>query len=318
MKLFVQIPCFNEEQTLPLVLSSIPNEIDGFDKVEILVVDDGSTDKTSEVAETLGVDHVVRNNVNRGLAYTFQTGINKCLELGADIIVNIDGDNQYPAAMIPDLVKPIVKNQADIVIADRKPHKFNDFSRSKRMMQYVGSKVVSWLSKTSIPDAPSGFRAFSRESAMHIFIFTKYTYTIETILQAAKKNFRMMFVPVEVNAQTRPSRLMRNTPSYVFNVGLSLIRLFLLYNSARTLLILSTPFILTGIILWGRFFTLLFLGLVERASNVQSLIFATLSTLTGGFLIVTGIISFLISTNRQVLEETLFLMKKEALDKLRE
>src|SRR3954447_3435627 len=209
MKVIVQIPCYNEEQTLPLVMRDMPTSIPGVDQLETLVIDDGSSDRTVEVARELGVNHVVRHAGNKGLAAAFQTGLDACLRLGADIIVNTDGDNQYPQAMIPELVAPIVRGEADMVVGDRQVTQIEHFSPVKKVLQVMGSWVVRQASGTTVPDAPSGFRALSREAALRLNVITNYTYTLETIVQAGKKILKTTSILVTTNVVTRKSRLVR-------------------------------------------------------------------------------------------------------------
>ena len=209
MKLIVQIPCHNEEQALPVTIPTIPRQIPGVDQVEILIIDDGSQDRTVAVARSLGVDHVVRHTSNHGLAAAFQTGLDACLRLGADIIVNTDADNQYPQDRIPDLIAPILRQEADMVIGDRQVAEIEHFSPIKKYLQGFGSRVVRAVSGTDVPDAPSGFRAFSREAALRLQVITQYTYTLETIIQAGKKNLAVGHVPVRTNPMLRKSRLVR-------------------------------------------------------------------------------------------------------------
>ena len=215
MKLIVQIPCYNEEATLPQTVSDIPRNIEGIDQVEILVIDDGSTDRTVEVAKEAGVDHIVRNTCNRGLAHTFLVGINACLRLGADIIVNTDGDNQYRGECIPLLVAPVLAGEADIVIGDRQTDKIDHFSATKRKLQRIGSMVVRLLSETDVSDAVSGFRAFSRAAAMQMNVVTSYSYTIETIIQAGSNRLAIRSVPVGTNPTPRESRLAKSIPRFI-------------------------------------------------------------------------------------------------------
>ena len=205
MKLIVQIPCFNEEQTLPQTVADIPRQIDGIDEVEILVIDDGSSDRTVKVAEEIGVDHIVRNTINKGLARTFHEGLIACLRLGADIIVNTDADNQYQGQDIPKLVTPILKGEAEIVVGNRQTHNISHFSPLKKKLQSIGSRVVRMISDTKVEDAVSGFRAFSREAAMKMNVLSPFSYTIETVIQAGKKHIAIDSVPVGVNPRTRES-----------------------------------------------------------------------------------------------------------------
>ena len=211
MKLIIQIPCLNEEETLPETIAHLPEEIQGVDEIEVLIIDDGSTDRTSEVALGLGVDHVVKHTENLGLATAFQTGLNASIEAGADIIVNTDADNQYPGESIRDLIRPVLDGDTDMVIGDRKPSEIEHFSLPKKLLQKIGSAVVRYVSGTNVPDAPSGFRAISREAALRLNVQTSFSYTLETIIQAGRKNLVVGHVPVKTNPDLRESRLFRSS-----------------------------------------------------------------------------------------------------------
>ncbi|NDJ77451.1 MAG: glycosyltransferase family 2 protein [Chloroflexi bacterium] len=310
MKLIIQIPCLNEEETLPETVADLPRQIDGVDEIEYLIIDDGSTDNTVTVARSIGVHHVVSHDTNKGLAVAFSTGLNACLERGADIIVNTDGDNQYPGNAIPDLVRPIIQRQADMVIGDRQTHTIAHFSPVKKYLQDLGSRVVRYVSGTSVPDAPSGFRALSREAALRINIFTGYSYTLETIIQAGKKNLTVGHVSVTTNPKTRESRLMKSTFSYVLRSGTTIMRLFLLYEPLRTFLYISVPFLLLGSVLWGRYLVLVLLGEASRGSNIQSIVVGAVAILIGFLIAMLGLIGELIAINRQLHEETLYQLKR--------
>jgi glycosyltransferase involved in cell wall biosynthesis len=230
MKLIIQIPCYNEEESLPVTLKYLPRKLEGFSKVEWLIIDDGSTDRTVEVARSLGVDHVVQFKKNKGLAEAFMAGIDACVRNGADIIVNTDADNQYNADDIPALVKPILDGKADYVVGERPIFETAHFSFIKKVLQKLGSWVVRKVSKTTIPDAPSGFRALSREAAMRMNVFNMYTYTIETIIQAGIKNMAIMAVPVRTNEDLRPSRLFKSIPAYIKRSVITMFRVFMIYE----------------------------------------------------------------------------------------
>lgn len=310
-KLIIQIPCLNEAQTLPLTLADIPRQIPGVDRVEVLVIDDGSTDGTSEVARRLGVDHVVRHPYRRGLAAAFQTGVEAALTRGADIIVNTDGDNQYPQAAIPDLIQPIVRDEADIVIGDRQPTANQEFSPVKRLLQGWGSWVVRMASGTSVPDATSGFRAYSREAALRLNLFSRYTYTLETIIQAGKKGLRVAHLTVHTNRQTRPSRLVRSEWDYVKRSAATIIRLYALYEPLRTFSLVSLLFIVPGLALIGRFVVLYLSGSLEGVARlVQSLLIGGVSLIIGFLIFLFGVLADLIGANRQLMEETLYRLKR--------
>ncbi|MGH2626368.1 MAG: glycosyltransferase family 2 protein, partial [Anaerolineales bacterium] len=222
MKLIIQIPCFNEARTLPQVLRGLPRTGEGFDAVEVLVIDDGSTDGTADLARQGGAEHVVRLPENRGLAVAFGRGLQECLRRGADVVVNTDGDNQYHAGDIPVLVSPILEGQADMVVGDRRVDTIRHFSALKKRLQKMGSWVVRWASRTGVPDATSGFRALSREAAMQLVVFSSYTYTLETIIQAGRKGLVVASVPVRTNPQQRESRLIRSLPAYLFQSAITI------------------------------------------------------------------------------------------------
>ncbi len=310
MFLIIQIPCYNEEHTLPATLADIPKVIPGIDRVETLVIDDGSQDGTVSVACQRGVDHVVRLPGHKGLATAFQHGLEAGLRLGADIIVNTDGDNQYPQADIARLVTPILAGQADIVIGDRQVHSVPHFSLTKRLLQQWGSWVVRQVSGLDVPDATSGFRAYSREAALRMSLLTRYTYTLETIIQAGKKGLRVTHVPIEPNQPTRDSRLVKSNWSYVKRSAATILRLYAFYEPLRSFFYISLPFILVGL---GALLRFLFFYLTDQSGigrHVQSItIGGTLLTL--GFLIfIFGVIADLIAANRLLIEETMYRIKR--------
>lgn len=319
MKVIVQIPCYNEEQTLPMVMRDMPKSIEGVDELETLVIDDGSTDKTVEVARQLGVTHIVRHNGNRGLAAGFQTGLDACLRLGADIIVNTDGDNQYPQAMIPDLVAPILRGEADMVVGDRQVRQIEHFSPVKKVLQVMGSWVVRQASGTAVPDAPSGFRALSREAALRLNVITSYTYTLETIVQAGKKNIKIASVPVTTNNVTRPSRLVRGIFDYVKKSGATIVRLYALYEPLKVFFYIGLVLML--IALFGTVSLLLHYFLQEGMNFRQTFerhtptTIATLISLVFGFQIwLIGLLADLIAASRRLTEETLYRVKRMELE----
>ena len=239
LKLIIQIPCYNEEESLPVTLKYLPKKLDGFAKVEWLIIDDGSTDKTVEVARSLGVNHVVRFKKNKGLAAAFTAGLDACLRHGADVIVNTDADNQYDAADIPALIKPILEGKADYVVGERPIFNTPHFPLHKKILQKFGSWVVRKISGTEIPDAPSGFRAISREAAMKINVFSSYTYTIETIIQAGIKNIAITSVPVRTNEDLRPSRLLKSIPAYIKRSIVTMFRVFMIYEPFKFFLVIN-------------------------------------------------------------------------------
>lgn len=301
MKLIIQIPCLNESETLAVALGELPRHVDGFDCVQWLVIDDGSTDGTAGLAQSLGVDHVVRHPVNRGLAAAFMTGMDACLRLGADVIVNTDADNQYCAADIPKLTAPILGGEAEMVIGSRPIDDTEHFSWTKKRLQRLGSWAVRMASKTDVADAPSGFRAISREAAIRLNVFNAYTYTLETIIQAGLSNMRVISVPIRTNADLRPSRLVKNIASYVRRSLVTIFRVFVIYRPL-------TVFFWSGLVLWlaglavGLRFTWFFLH-GEGSGHIQSVMFTALCLTLGTLLWMMGVVADLISTNRRLLEK---------------
>ncbi|QJB55673.1 glycosyltransferase family 2 protein [Pseudodesulfovibrio sp. zrk46] len=312
MKLIIQIPCLNEEKTLGIALAALPREVEGFDTVEWLIIDDGSTDNTVEVAKQHGVDHVVSHVHNLGLARGFMTGLNACLELGADVIVNTDADNQYCADDIPLLTKPIIEGKSDIVIGTRPISDIDHFSPLKKKLQKLGSWAVRQASGTEVEDAPSGFRAISREAAMQLNVFNNYTYTIETIIQAGQKNMAISSVPVRVNEDLRPSRLVKSIPAYVKRSIFTIVRVFATYRPFSFFMSLAAVLFGLGLLLGLRF--LYFLATGDGDGHVQSVI---LSGVLLGMGLQTGLIAFvadLISVNRRLLEQIRYSQKKQSMD----
>ncbi|MBM3135764.1 MAG: glycosyltransferase family 2 protein [Chloroflexi bacterium] len=312
MKLIVQIPCYNEAQTLPLVLRSIPQAIPGLTEVETLVIDDGSTDGTAEVATAAGATHVVRHVGNKGLAEAFRTGLDACLRLGADIIVNTDGDNQYPAAEIPRLIAPILAGEADMVIGDRQPATVAHFSPLKRLLQALGSWTVRLTSGTDVPDAPSGFRAYSREAALRLNVVSQYTYTVETVIQAGKKRLAIAYVPVTVNQPLRPSRLMRSTWTYLKHSAATIVRVYAMYEPLKVFFYIGLGILAVGLAGVGRFLYFYFTG--GAAGHVQSLVLSAAFLIVGFQVILIGLLADLIAANRRLIEEVLYRLKKLELD----
>jgi glycosyltransferase involved in cell wall biosynthesis len=304
MKVFVQIPCLNEEETLPAVLASIPRQIEGVDELEILVIDDGSTDRTVEVAREHGVRHIVRHSRNRGLARSFRDGVDYALAHGADVVVNTDGDNQYPQDRIPDLVRPVIEGTADIVIADRQTATIAHFSPFKRLMQRVGSRVVNFAADTHLPDAASGFRAYSRASLMRLNVVTEFSYCMETIIQAGHKRLRIASVPVTTNAKTRESRLFRNIFHHMGKSGSAIVRSYLMFKPYVLFAWFAGVFGLLALIPSVRFLVHYF-GPGENDGNIQSLIFASIMAVAALLSVALGILSDLLRTNRTLLEEQL-------------
>jgi glycosyltransferase involved in cell wall biosynthesis len=308
MKLIVQIPCLNEEETLAVTVRDIPRKIDGIDQVEILIIDDGSTDRTVEVAREVGVNHIVRNTNTKGLAKSFYVGINACLGLGADIIVNTDGDNQYNGKDIPRLIKPIVDREADVVIGDRQTDKVAHFHPLKKRLQKLGSWIVRQLSETDVPDAVSGFRAFSREAALQINIVSQFTYTIETIIQAGKKHLAIRSVPIGTNTKLRESRLIKNIPQFIERSITTMIRMYTMYQPLRTFFYIGGTLILLGMIPSFRF--LYFYFTTGGMGHVQSLILAAIFFIVGFQVLMIGLVADIISFNRQLIEDTLMRIRK--------
>jgi glycosyltransferase involved in cell wall biosynthesis len=300
MKLIIQIPCLNEEETLAIAIGELPRTVSGFDAVEWLVIDDGSTDGTAELAKRLGVEHVVRHPTNRGLATAFMTGLEACLGLGADVIVNTDADNQYQAADIPLLTAPIIAGRADMVIGARPIDDTEHFSWIKKRLQRLGSWAVRKASRTDIADAPSGFRAISRETALRLNVFNAYTYTLETIIQAGLSNLRVMSVPVRTNADLRPSRLVKSVASYVRRSLLTIFRVFLIYRPLAMFFWVATLFLITGTATGLRFVYHYLQG--SGAGYIQSVIFTALCLTIGVLMLMMGFIADIISVNRKLLE----------------
>jgi glycosyltransferase involved in cell wall biosynthesis len=300
MKLIIQIPCLNEAETLPIALADLPREVEGFDTVEWLIIDDGSTDNTAEVAKAHGVHHVIRHPVNRGLAVGFMSGLQACLRLGADVIVNTDADNQYCGADIPKLTAPILAHQADIVIGARPIEQTEHFSWIKKKLQRLGSWAVRVASKTDVADAPSGFRAMSREAALRLNVFSAYTYTLETIIQAGQSNLRIVSVPVRTNGDLRPSRLVKSISSYVQRSLITILRVFVIYRPLALFVWTGSAFLGIGFIACARF--LYYYLHSNGEGHVQSVVFASLCITLGMLLCMMGLIGDLIATNRKLLE----------------
>jgi glycosyltransferase involved in cell wall biosynthesis len=299
---------------LPATVREIPRHMDGIDTVEILVIDDGSTDNTVSVAEAIGVDHIVRNIKNMGLASTFFVGLNASLRLGADIIVNTDGDNQYHGRDIPKLIAPILKGDADMVIGDRNTDNLTHFSSSKRKLQRLGSFIVRVLSDTDVIDAVSGFRAFSRDAAMRTHIVSDFSYTIETIIQGSNKRMVIANVPVGTNPVTRESRLASSTSRFVIRSMATMIRSFAMYRPLRVFLYIGLLLIAGGLIPSVRFLVYFIAG--ESAGHIQSLILAAILFITGFQVLMIGLLADIISLNRRLIEETLYRVKRIELDHL--
>lgn len=304
------IPCFNEEKTLPLVIRSIPKKIPGISKIETLVVDDGSTDKTYKVAKKLKVNHIIRHINNKGLACSFTDGMNFCIEKGYDIIVNTDGDNQYPQQDIPRLIKPILEGKAEIVIADRQVWKIKHFSLIKKILQKIGSWVVKIVSGVNIPDAASGFRARSREAAIKTHIFTDFSYVIETIIQAAKKKISITWIPIKVNPRTRESRLFKNNWGHIKQSAATIIRVFAMYDPLKFFSFAGGVFFFFGLIIILRFIYIVIFD-SGASGHIQSLIVASILIIIGFQIVMIGIVADLIASNRKLHEEILYRLKNK-------
>jgi glycosyltransferase involved in cell wall biosynthesis len=308
MKLVIQIPCLNEEASLPATLADLPRSFEGIDETVIVVIDDGSTDRTAAVARELGIEHVVRAPVNQGLARAFSAGLDYALRLGADIIVNTDADGQYRGDQVERLIAPILHHEADIVVGDRQPGRLAHFSPAKRILQVAGSWVVRQLSGTRIPDATSGFRAFSREAALRMNVVSDFTYTLETIIQAGKKQLLVTHVPIDVNAETRPSRLFPGIPSYVLKSGATLVRIYALYEPLRVFTMIGLVLLTGGMAIGARF---VFYYFTEGGEgHIQSLILSAVLTLAGFQTIMVGLLADLIGSSRRILEDTLLRVRR--------
>ena len=303
MKVFVQIPCLNEEKTLPLVLESIPKKIKNVDELEILIIDDGSTDKTVEIAKKHGVKHFVRHTRNMGLARSFRDGVDYALRHGADIVVNTDGDNQYPQQRIADLVQPIIEDRADIVIADRQTAKIAHFSPFKKLMQRFGSWVVNKAAGTELPDAASGFRAYSRKSLYRLNVVTQFSYCMETIIQAGNKRLRIESIKVTTNKKTRESRLFKNIWQHMGQSGKAIVRSYIMFKPYMIFLTLGLLFLFVGLIPFVRFVVLFMLG--NANGHIQSLIFGTAMLVGAMLMLALMVIADLQRINRTLLEDQL-------------
>ena len=301
MKLIIQIPCYNEADTLAIALGELPRELEGFDVVEWLIINDGSSDETVNVAKANGVDHIVSFQKNKGLAKGFMAGLERALEEGADVIVNTDADNQYDAGGIPALVKPILDGKADFVIGERPISTIKHFSPLKKLLQKLGSYVVRKVSATSIPDAPSGFRAISREAAMRLNVYSEYTYTLETIIQAGRNDIAIASVPIEVNEDLRPSRLVKSISSYIKKSVFTMFRIFIIYKPVAFFLRIGLVLLILALILGIRFLWFYFMG--DGSGHVQSLILMAILMLTGFQTVTIAFLSDLFATNRKLLED---------------
>jgi len=308
MKLIIQIPCYNEAETLGITLAELPRSLPGFDQVEWLVIDDGSQDATVEVARQNGVDHVVSFSKNQGLARAFMAGLDACLKLGADVIVNTDADNQYNADDIPLLVQPILDGKADVVIGARPISEIEHFPLIKKVLQKLGSLVVRLASRTEIPDAPSGFRAMSRDAAMRLNVFSDFSYTMETIIQAGQKNMAIMSVPIRVNEDLRPSRLVKSIPNYLRKSAMTIVRIFVVYKPFRFFMALGMVSFSVGFLI-GLRYLYFYLFTLEAAGHIQSLILASILLGMGFQAFALAFIADLLAVNRRLMEDVQYRLR---------
>ncbi|MBO5087987.1 MAG: glycosyltransferase family 2 protein [Lachnospiraceae bacterium] len=308
MKLIIQIPCLNEAETLEIALNDLPRQIDGIDEIEYLIINDGSTDNTVEVARNWGVHHIVTFKKNKGLARGFMAGLDACLRAGADIIVNTDADNQYNGEDIEKIVRPIIDGKADIVIGERPIDDTEHFSPLKKKLQHIGSWTVRVASKSDIPDAPSGFRAYSREAAMRLNVVNEYTYTLETIVQAGHEKMAMTSVPIRTNAELRASRLFSSMFGYIKKSMVTIVRSFIMYKPLRFFGGVGAVLFLIGLILGIRYLVFMFTG--DAAGHVQSLILASTLLMMGTMTFVIGLQADIIAANRKILEDVQYHVRK--------
>jgi glycosyltransferase involved in cell wall biosynthesis len=316
MKLIVQIPCYNEEETLARTVADIPREIEGVDEVEILIIDDGSTDRTLEVASEIPVDHIVRHKKNKGLGRAFRHGLDACLLAGADIIVNTDGDNQYCGADIPRLIKPVLDGEVDIVIGDRQLSKLKHLSYHRKFLQWLGSAVVRKFAGVQVPDAVSGFRAINREAALRLNIVSLFSYTIEMLIQAGKRQIAVTSVPIRTNPKTRESRLFNSVPRFIERSLTTMIRVYGMYQPLRAFFYIATLLVAIGLIPIIRF--LYFYFAQDGAGHIQSLLLGGVILLMGFVTYLVGMVTDLISFNRQLIELTLEKIRRIELELHRE
>lgn len=312
MKLIIQIPCFNEEKTLPITVADLPRSISGIDEIEYLIINDGSSDDTVETARKCGIHHIVSFPQNKGLASAFMAGIDACLRLGADIIVNTDADNQYCGQDIEKLVRPILEKKAEMVIGERPINDIESFSFLKKKLQRLGSYVVRKASKTDIPDAPSGFRAYSRDAAMRLNVVSHYTYTLETIIQAGNKNIALTSVPIRTNKETRESRLFHSMFGYIKKSVVTIFRIFIMYRPLRFFAVLGAVIFGLGTILGIRFLVYFFMG--QGQGHIQSLILTAVLLMMGFQIGITGLLADIIAGNRKLIEDVQYRLRKMEYD----
>ncbi len=308
MKLIIQIPCYNEAETLPSTLAQLPRQIEGIDRIEFLIIDDGSNDPTSQVGREAGADHIVRLKKHAGLANAYRAGLDACLRLGADLIVNTDADNQYNAHDIPTLLAPILSGEAELVIGDRGVASLQTFSPLKRRLQTLGSGVVSRAAGVDIPDATSGFRAMTREVALRTNVLSNYSYTLETLIQAGSQNFAIASVPIRTNLPRRPSRLMRGITDYLAHSSVTILRAYTMYRPLRVFTAIGSALIVAGMIPLVRFLVFYFQG--QGQGKIQSLLFGAVLIIIGFQTFLVGLAADLISFNRKLLEEILYRMRR--------
>lgn len=313
MKLIIQIPCYNEEKTLPVTYADLPKQIDGIDTIEVLIIDDGSRDKTVDVAREIGVNHIVRQKQNAGLAKGFMTGIDACLRLGADIIVNTDGDNQYCGQDIPKLIAPILEGRADFVVGDRDTDSVAHFSPMKKKLQKIGSGVVRRAANADIHDTTSGFRAYSRDAAMRLIVLSDYSYTLETIILAGRQKIAVDNVPIRTNRKLRESRLFKSTGSYIQRSGATILRTYAQVKPLKVFGTTSVVMLLGGLAFMIRFLVFFFTG--GGNGHVQSLLLGVMLMVIGFQVGIFGILADAVSANRKINEELLYRVKKLEYDK---
>jgi len=313
MKLIIQIPCYNEEATLPQTIRDLPCVLPGVDEIEYLVVDDGSTDRTAGVARESGVHHIIRLGQNCGLACAFMAGLEAALQAGADVVVNTDADNQYRGEDVAQLVQPILDGRADIVVGDRGVAALEHFSPLKRLLQRLGSWVVEQAAGIPIPDATSGFRAFTREAALRLTVLSDYTYTLETLIQAGARRMVVVYVPVRTNTQTRRSRLIRSVPSFLALSAVTILRFYTMYRPMRVFTTIGGTFIAGGVVLGLRFLYFFLQGV--GTGKIQSLILATILTIVGFQVCLIGLMADLVQMNRKMLEEALYRVRRMELER---
>lgn len=313
MKLIIQIPCYNEAETIQRTLSQLPRQIEGIEQVEVLIVDDGSQDATVEMARAGGADYVISLPHHTGLAGAFVAGIDACLRLGADLIVNTDADNQYESQDIPRLLAPILQGQAEMVVGDRGVATLPAFSPIKRRLQTIGSRVVSGAAGLAIPDATSGFRAMTREVALRTLVLSDYSYTLETLIQAGNRKVKVSSVPIRTNPTLRPSRLMRGIRQYVVNSSITILRSYAMYRPLRVFFAIGLLLSLVGFLIFARFLVL-FIFRAGNTGNIQSLILAAVLFIVGFQTVLIGLVADLIAFNRKILEEILYRIRKEGND----